>query len=105
MGVATILLVLLIWGPIDAQTVDDIACVDALPTIEYLGEYPDEFTLPDGYSTFVVKRHNPFRFDLEGNATGGGAITYATVPRECVWPVAVSVISPPLNMCPSILAT
>ena len=68
-----------------AQSIDDLACVETLPSVVYLGEYPGTYTLPDGYSTFVVKRHNPFRFDLDAGQTSGGVTQYTTADRERVW--------------------
>jgi hypothetical protein len=82
---AAVLLIALIAIRTQAQTIDEMACVETLPTAVYLGEYPGDYTLPDGYSTFVVKRHNPFRFDVDAGETNNGVTQYTTAYRERVW--------------------
>ncbi|MEZ4665038.1 MAG: hypothetical protein R2911_46525 [Caldilineaceae bacterium] len=82
---AAILLIALVGISTRAQTIDDMACVNSLPTAVYLGEYPGTYALPDGYLGFVVKRHNPFRFDLEAGETHTGVTQYTTAARERVW--------------------
>lgn len=78
-------LMILISMLVRAQSVDDIACVDTLPTALYFGETPGIYVLPDGYSTFVVKRYNPSRFEIEQGRSNGALLEYEIVGHERLW--------------------
>lgn len=70
----------------EEQTVNTCPVV----AIQYLGEGPGTYTLPDGYETFVVKKFQPFRFDtLPGTVDDSGQHTYTStrnaVHKERVW--------------------
>ena len=62
-----------------------LICVDTLPDITYLGEYPGDYVLPAGYETFIVKRRNPFRFDADAGTIQNGQSFYTSSERERVW--------------------
>ena len=68
-------------GPVSGE----LFCVDQLPEITFLGEYPGDYTLPAGYDMFIVKRRGPFRFDQEAGAIQNGQQVYSTKDRERVW--------------------
>lgn len=71
-----------------AAVSEELFCADTLPEVTYLGEYPGEYELPEGYETFIVKRRNPFRFDNEAGVSQNGQQVYTTSDRERVWACA-----------------
>lgn len=61
------------------------SCQAALPTIHWLGEGKQTYTLEPGFDTFIVKRL-PFRFELEaGTVNNAGERIYRATAAERVW--------------------
>jgi len=61
------------------------SCQAELPTIRWLGEGRQTYTLEPGFDTFIVKRL-PFRFDLEaGTVNQAGDRIYRATASERVW--------------------
>ncbi|MEZ4711361.1 MAG: hypothetical protein R3A44_29465 [Caldilineaceae bacterium] len=94
--VVAIILFIALFASTNAQSPDvvedsigtvngELFCVDELPDITFLGEYPGDYTLPAGYDMFIVKRRGPFRFDQEAGASQNGQQVYTTKDRERVW--------------------
>ncbi len=68
----------------NAQQAPNI-CGNVLPTVEWLGEGPNSYTLGSDFDTFIVKRL-PFTFALEnGTVNGSGDAIYTAAPGERVW--------------------
>ncbi len=60
-------------------------CGNTLPTIEWLGEGANSYTLGNDFDTFIVKRL-PFTFVLEnGTVNSSGDAIYTAAPGERVW--------------------
>jgi len=60
-------------------------CGNILPTIEWLGEGPDTYTLGDDFDTFIVKRL-PFSLVLDaGTIDASGETVYQAAADERVW--------------------
>jgi hypothetical protein len=63
-------------------------CLDALPTIQWLGQGIGTYVLEDGYQVFIVKRL-PFTFVLEqGEQNDNGQFVYQASTKERVWACA-----------------
>ncbi|MCB0108227.1 MAG: hypothetical protein KDE53_20040, partial [Caldilineaceae bacterium] len=64
---------------------DNQACEQMLPTIEWLGEGAQSYSLDNEFDTFIVKRL-PFRFVLEeGTRNSRGEVSYEAAQGERVW--------------------
>lgn len=53
-----------------------------LPRIEFLGEGPGTYTCPVGYNHLIIKKHTPFRFELNGCSYTS---TKKSLPPERAW--------------------
>ncbi len=60
----------------------EVSCAQPLPTVEYLGEDFSQYTLPDGFETFIVKRVKPFRFVQEAGEDQQGERVYTAQPGD-----------------------
>lgn len=68
-----------------AQEEPNAICAETLPTIEWLGEGAQRYTLGTDFDTFIIKRL-PFRFVLDsGDTNGAGQRVYEASEGERVW--------------------
>lgn len=84
-GISTAFVVPASAGP-GLQTASPTPCDQPLPTVIWLGEGAGTYQLASGFDTFIVKRFNPFRFDVEGGqVNNAGERVYQAAARERVW--------------------
>jgi hypothetical protein len=63
-------------APVSVCPIDEGGLL-VLPIVQYLGEGAGRYTLPEGFSNFIVKRFHPFRFEaLTGEDNGAGQRVY-----------------------------